>query len=121
MGPFISAFPILYDSRQAVHYGEFEPILDSVWTEDVVHLDRHSRAGFNGNILERQPARAKQGALAVLPVRSNRVELYEDRLVVVYAGMRSSIPLRPREGRPAHQEPLGDGQLARPRLHRSAL
>ena len=31
-------------------------------------------------------------ALAVLPVRSNRVELYEDRLVVVYAGMRPSIP-----------------------------
>lgn len=31
-------------------------------------------------------------ALAVLPVRSNRVELYEDCLVVVYAGMRPSIP-----------------------------
>lgn len=31
-------------------------------------------------------------ALAVLPVRSNRVELYEDRLVVVYAGTRSAIP-----------------------------
>ena len=31
-------------------------------------------------------------ALAVLPVRSNRVELYGDRLVVVYAGTRSSIP-----------------------------
>ena len=31
-------------------------------------------------------------ALAALPVRSNRVELYEDRLVVVYAGVRSSIP-----------------------------
>ena len=31
-------------------------------------------------------------ALAALPVRSNRVELYRDRLVVVYAGTRSSIP-----------------------------
>lgn len=31
-------------------------------------------------------------ALAVLPVRSNRVELYEDHLVVVYAGTRSAIP-----------------------------
>ena len=31
-------------------------------------------------------------ALAALPVRSNRVELYEDRLVVVYAGTRSAIP-----------------------------
>ena len=31
-------------------------------------------------------------ALAVLPVRSNRVELYGDRLVVIYAGMRSAIP-----------------------------
>ena len=31
-------------------------------------------------------------ALAVLPVRSNRVELYEDRLVIVYAGTRSAIP-----------------------------
>lgn len=31
-------------------------------------------------------------ALAALPVRSNRVELYEDRLVVVYAGTRSEIP-----------------------------
>ena len=31
-------------------------------------------------------------ALAALPVRSNRVELYGDRLVVVYAGTRSSIP-----------------------------
>lgn len=31
-------------------------------------------------------------ALAVLPVRSNRLELYGDRLVVVYAGTRSVIP-----------------------------
>ncbi|WP_075280310.1 PH domain-containing protein [Thermophilibacter provencensis] len=31
-------------------------------------------------------------ALAALPIRSNRVELYGDRLVVVYAGTRSSIP-----------------------------
>lgn len=31
-------------------------------------------------------------ALAALPVRSNRVELYDDRLVVVYAGTRSAIP-----------------------------
>lgn len=31
-------------------------------------------------------------ALAALPVRSNRIELYEDRIVVVYAGARSSIP-----------------------------
>ena len=31
-------------------------------------------------------------ALAILPVRSNRVELYGDRLDVVYAGTRSSIP-----------------------------
>ncbi len=31
-------------------------------------------------------------ALAALPVRSNRVELYEDRLVVVYAGTRTAIP-----------------------------
>ncbi len=31
-------------------------------------------------------------ALAALPVRSNRVELYGDRLVVVYAGTRSAIP-----------------------------
>lgn len=31
-------------------------------------------------------------ALAALPVRSNRLELYGDRLVVVYAGMRSVIP-----------------------------
>lgn len=31
-------------------------------------------------------------ALAVLPVRSNRVELYGDRLVIVYAGTRSTIP-----------------------------
>lgn len=31
-------------------------------------------------------------ALAALPVRSNRVELYGDRLVVVYAGTRSVIP-----------------------------
>ena len=30
-------------------------------------------------------------ALAALPVRSNRVELYSDRLVVVYAGTRSAI------------------------------
>ena len=29
---------------------------------------------------------------AALPVRSNRLELYGDRLVVVYAGMRSVIP-----------------------------
>lgn len=31
-------------------------------------------------------------ALAALPVRSNRVELWSDRLVVVYAGTRSTIP-----------------------------
>lgn len=31
-------------------------------------------------------------ALAALPVRSNRVELYGDCLVVVYAGTRSAIP-----------------------------
>lgn len=31
-------------------------------------------------------------ALAVLPIRSNRVELYADRLVIVYAGMRTAIP-----------------------------
>ena len=31
-------------------------------------------------------------ALAALPVRSNRLELYGDRLVVVYAGTRSVIP-----------------------------
>ena len=31
-------------------------------------------------------------ALAALPVRSNRVELWADRLVVVYAGTRSAIP-----------------------------
>ena len=31
-------------------------------------------------------------ALAALPVRSNRLELYGDRLVVVYARMRSVIP-----------------------------
>lgn len=31
-------------------------------------------------------------ALAALPVRSNRVELYENRLVVVYAGTRTEIP-----------------------------
>lgn len=31
-------------------------------------------------------------ALAALPVRSNRLELYGDRLVVVYAGMRSVYP-----------------------------
>lgn len=31
-------------------------------------------------------------ALAVLPVRSNRVELYADHLVVVYAGMHTTIP-----------------------------
>lgn len=31
-------------------------------------------------------------ALAALPVRSNRVELYGDRFVVVYAGTRSAIP-----------------------------
>ena len=30
--------------------------------------------------------------LAALPVRSNRVELYGDRLVVVYAGTSSTIP-----------------------------
>lgn len=31
-------------------------------------------------------------ALAALPVRSNRVELYGDRLVVVYDGTRSATP-----------------------------
>lgn len=31
-------------------------------------------------------------ALAALPVRSNRVELWADRLVIVYAGTRSVIP-----------------------------
>lgn len=31
-------------------------------------------------------------ALAVLPVRSNRVELWADRFVIVYAGTRSAIP-----------------------------
>lgn len=31
-------------------------------------------------------------ALAALPVRSNRLELYGDHLVVVYAGTRSVIP-----------------------------
>lgn len=31
-------------------------------------------------------------ALAALPVRSNRLELYGDRLIVVYAGTRSVIP-----------------------------
>ena len=31
-------------------------------------------------------------ALAALPIRSNRVELWADRLVVVYAGTRSEIP-----------------------------
>lgn len=31
-------------------------------------------------------------ALAALPVRSNRVELWADRLVIVYAGTRSAIP-----------------------------
>lgn len=31
-------------------------------------------------------------ALAALPVRSNRVELWADHLVVVYAGMRPTIP-----------------------------
>lgn len=31
-------------------------------------------------------------ALAALPVLSNRVELYGDHLVVVYAGTRSAIP-----------------------------
>ena len=71
IGPSISAFLILYDSRQAVRYGESKPILDSVWTADIIHLDRHSGAGLNGNLLERKPARAKQGALAgtLLPDR----------------------------------------------------
>lgn len=31
-------------------------------------------------------------ALAVLPIRSNRIELYDDRFVIVYAGTRSAIP-----------------------------
>ena len=31
-------------------------------------------------------------ALAALPVRSNRVELYADRLVIVYAGTHTAIP-----------------------------
>lgn len=31
-------------------------------------------------------------AMAVVPIRSNRVELYADRLVVVYAGTHSTIP-----------------------------
>ena len=76
ISPSISAFPILYDSRQAVRYGESKPILDSVWTADIIHLDRHSGAGLNGNLLERKPARAKQGALAgtLLPDRQKRLE-----------------------------------------------
>ena len=71
IGPSISAFLILYDSRQAVRYGESKPILDSVWTAAIIHLDRHSGAGLNGNLLERKPARAKQGTLAgtLLPDR----------------------------------------------------
>jgi hypothetical protein len=31
-------------------------------------------------------------AMAAVPIRSNRVELYADHLVVVYAGTRSTIP-----------------------------
>lgn len=31
-------------------------------------------------------------ALAALPIRSNRIELYDDRFVIVYAGTRSAIP-----------------------------
>lgn len=53
-------------------------------------------------------------ALAVLPVRSNRVELYEDRLVVVYAGTRSAIPYAHVRG-VCRTRTLGrHGQLARP-------
>lgn len=71
ISPSISAFLILYDSRQAVRYGESKSILDNVLTADIIHLDRHSGAGLNGNLLERQPARAKQGTLAgaLLPDR----------------------------------------------------
>lgn len=42
--------------------------------------------------LARAAARPGPRGLAALPVRSNRLELYGDRLVVVYAGMRSVIP-----------------------------
>ena len=76
IGPSISTFLIPCDSRQAVRYGESKPILDSVWTADIIHLDRHSGAGHSGNLLERKPARAKQGALAdmLLPDRQKRLE-----------------------------------------------
>ena len=65
-------------------------------------------------------------ALAALPVRSNRLEFYGD---VLRRPPRRRVrwdafgdTLRPRAGRPAHQDALGgDGQLARPRLHRGAL
>lgn len=61
-------------------------------------------------------------ALAALPVRSNRLELYGDRLVVVYAGMRSEIPYAHVRGvRRTRTLWAGTGQLARPRLHRGAL
>ena len=61
-------------------------------------------------------------ALAALPVRSNRVELYGDRLVVVYAGTRSAIPYAHVRGvRRTRSLWAGTAQLARPRLHRGAL
>lgn len=63
-------------------------------------------------------------ALAALPVRSNRQPpralRRPPRRRVRWDAFGDT--LRPRAGRPAHQDALGgDGQLARPRLHRGAL